>query len=85
MTDTTETKTVTSRTPSHFTATITVGTRIGPRTLSTALSRRRMASVIHSSRVMGWVWFSPSIFRPVATIVAIMQKACLRRTEVHAR
>src|SRR5437867_2203903 len=36
-----------------FTATMTVGTRIGPRTVCTALSWGRTGSVIHSSHVSG--------------------------------
>src|SRR4029077_19422230 len=40
-------------TRAKFTATITVGTRIGPRTVRTALSWGRIGSVIHSSHVTG--------------------------------
>src|SRR6266496_3445583 len=58
-----------------FTATMTVGTRIGPRTVCTALSCGRTGSVIHSSHVTGRTWFSPSISSAVATLVAIMQNA----------
>src|SRR5438876_776997 len=63
-----------------FTATMTVGTRIGPRTVCTALSCSRTGSVIHSSHVTGrsasarapW---PNSISSAVATLVAIMQNA----------
>src|SRR6266498_2782330 len=58
-----------------FTATMTVGTRIGPRTVCTPLSRGRTGSVIHSSQVTGRMWSSPSISSAVATLVAIMQNA----------
>src|SRR5947207_64135 len=63
-----------------FTATITVGTRIGPRTVCTALSCGRTGSVIHSSHVTGRSASarapSPnSISSAVATLVAIMQNA----------
>ena len=58
-----------------FTATITVGTRIGPRTVCTELSCGRIGSVIHSSHVTGQMWSSPSISSAVATLVAIMQNA----------
>src|SRR4051812_7052480 len=54
---------------------MTVGTRIGPRTVCTALSCGRIGSVIHSSHLTGRMWFSPSISRPVAAFVAIWQKA----------
>src|ERR1043166_6784029 len=58
-----------------FNATITVGTRIAPRTVCAALSPSRMGSVIHSSQVTGRMWFSPSISSAVATFVAIWQNA----------
>src|SRR5258706_10564073 len=58
-----------------FSATITVGTRIAPRTVCTAWSPSRIGSVIHSAQVTGRMWFSPSISRPVATFVAIWQNA----------
>src|SRR6185436_10221346 len=58
-----------------FTATITVGTRIGPRAVRTRLSLSRIGSVIHSSHITGRMWFSPSISKPVATPVAIWQNA----------
>src|SRR5439155_19248746 len=58
-----------------FTATMTVGTRICPRTVCTALSCGRTGSVIHSSHVTGRMWSSPSISSAVATFVAIMQNA----------
>ena len=41
--------------------TMTVGTRICPRTVCTALSCGRTGSVIHSSHETGRMWFSPSI------------------------
>jgi len=52
-----------------------LGTRIAPRTVCTALSPSRIGSVIHSSHATGRMWLSPSISRPVATLVAIMQNA----------
>src|SRR5438876_3192559 len=58
-----------------LTATMSVGTRIGPRTVCTALSCGRTGSVIHSSQVTGRMWSSPSISSAVATLVAIMQNA----------
>src|SRR5439155_251586 len=58
-----------------FNATITVGTRIGPRTVCTALSPSRMGSVIHSSHATGRMWLSPSISSAVATFGAILQNA----------
>src|SRR5438552_18281584 len=54
---------------------MTVGTRIAPRTVCTASSWSRMGRVTHSSHVTGRMWSSPSISKPVATLVAIMQKA----------
>ena len=54
---------------------MTVGTRISPRTVCTASSCSRIGRVIHSSQVTGRMWFSPSMSRPVATLVAIMQNA----------
>src|SRR5262249_35204090 len=54
---------------------MTVGTRMGPRTVCTALSWARIGSVTHSSQVTGRMWFSPSISSAVAALDAIMQKA----------
>src|SRR6266542_3829864 len=56
-----------------FTATMTVGTRIGPRTVCTAWSCGRTGSVIHSSHFTGRIWFSPSISSAVATFVAMFR------------
>src|ERR1017187_8430492 len=58
-----------------FTATITVGTRIAPRVVRTALSPSRTGSVIHSSHVTGRMCSLPSMSSAVATFVAIWQKA----------
>src|SRR5439155_10256795 len=58
-----------------FSATITVGTRIAPRTVCTALSPSQIDSVIHSSHVTGRILFSPSMSSAVATFVAIWQNA----------
>src|ERR1043166_2697709 len=58
-----------------FNATITVGTRIAPRTVCTALSPLRTGSVIHSSHFTGRICSSPSMSSAVATFVAIWQNA----------
>jgi hypothetical protein len=48
---------------------------MGPRVVCTALYCARIGSVIHPSQVTGRMLSSPSISRPVATLVAIMQNA----------
>src|SRR5438552_16770707 len=52
-----------------FTATMTVGTRIGPRTVCTALSCGRIGRVIHSSQLTGRIvgaWsVEPSFAEPM--------------------